>query len=189
MHTRAFASPCLLLGLLVLGCAGEGSDSAAGEMTGASAAATRAVHDDCTGEVECSGMAPSQRAARYRQGETCVVAGLALERDGSVGGNAAARWSGDSSAVTICVSAQCLTCTRATEGAAPGSPPRDPSCKGEPSACSSGTPGSCASVYGCRMSSRLRANGTFEHSCEGTARDCADMSTATQCRAQGCRWN
>ena len=187
MHSRAFAPFSFLLTLVFAGCAAESGDTEATEITGASAA--RAVHDDCIGDVECSGSSASQRARRYRQGETCVVAGLALERGGSVGDSPSARWTGDSSAVTICVAEHCLTCTPVTGAGASGAGPRTPSCKGEPSACSSGSPGSCASVYGCRMNSRVRYDGTFEHTCGGTARGCATMGSARDCRSQGCRWN
>lgn len=175
-HLHALVLVVLSTSLLACSAGDDGAAAATSPLTA------------CSGRYTCK--LPDQRLLttplKYDADGACTLGGFTLTADGVArNGSSVGSWSGDANHIDLClVKDLCLPCdVIAPEPASTGK-----TCVGSPSSCSGNSPGSCGTIEGCRMATRVKYNGTYENTCEGSPDDCDEMDTQSSCERQGCDW-
>lgn len=184
------------LGLLVMGCGADGSDSASGTL-----GVERSLPSACSAKYSCeiSGdtfetplheYGPYFSATLQEEDGVCVFEGkIEIQPGGQafVPGEwpRKGEWSGSAEAFVLCVNGACATCERVGESApSPGG-----RCTGSADSCSGRGAGSCSTQKGCHFTSHVKYDGSFSYQCTGYAKDCEDFDSMSSCEAQdGCGW-
>ena len=172
------ASHALLLALTVglAACSASSDDNSS----------TASLFATCDANLMCrlGSYASPVRMHRDANG-LCMLGAVVLNADGTtVRPNGEGSWSEDGTRITICKQGACAACDRVPPKVTGGGT----GCTGTPSSCSSQSPGYCSNIRGCRMSTRVRYNGSYENTCTGTPDDCDEILTEGSCREQGCTW-
>lgn len=140
----------------------------------------------CTARYRCTiGEEAFDASLARADNGACLMGKIELRADGTAGTDLT--WTADRQSLKICpASGACVACVDVSTPAKPAT--SEGSCTGSPDSCSSNSPGSCSSIRGCRMATRVKYNGTYENTCEGSPDDCDEIYSEDACRRQGCDW-
>lgn len=162
----------------LLGCSSdpEGARSASSPLT------------TCSGAYVCTSPdAKSMEASLHRHADgRCTLDDIELTEDGRIRAEGLdGTWSGDAARIALCAAPDvCVTC----DAVAPPGGHGEKKCVGSPRSCSSERPGSCASIRGCRMRTRVKYDGSYDNWCDGSPDACDTIGSETACLRQGCNW-